>query len=56
MRAKSLETVMDAFQIWDNHLTKYTAAGGPEMSEEEKVRVAFRAMPLNSDHSMIRGL
>ena len=41
VRAKSSETVMYAPEIWDMNPTKYIAAGGPEMGEEEKVGVAL---------------
>ena len=30
-RAKTLDGVMDALEVWDGNLTKYVTAGGPEM-------------------------
>ena len=56
VRAKSLDSVMDAREVLDKHVTKYKAAGGPDMSEEEKVGVALRAMPPSIEHSVIRSL
>ena len=54
VRVKFLETAMDAFKIWDNHLTKCIAPGCLRMSEEEKVGVSLREMPLATDQSIIR--
>ena len=53
VRAKSHETCMDALESRNENLTKYIAAGGPEMLQEEKVGVALRVMPLIIDHSII---
>ena len=55
-KARSLDSVMDALEVWDGNVTKYKAAGGPDMEDQEKVGVALRVMPKDIEHSIIRAL
>ena len=55
-KARSLDSVADALEVWDGNVTKYKAAGGPDMEDKEKVGVALRVMPKDIEHSIIRSL